>query len=513
MKAKPFAFWQPKERFSILQSGTRPVGSHESTGRVFYCAAYKGRTMNKIEELKERLALLLTENETLQAKADAEKRDFTVEETEKFDANQAAFKSAKSHIDRLQDHEDQQQILLQPLGRVTKPADPAKPEDEESLSPNGNQRRKPTTSIRPVEDFSLSKNGGFRSLGDMAWAVAKACSRGGSIDPRLERSERLAAATTYGNEGTGADGGFAVPPDFRNAIMQTVLAEETLLSKCDQVTVDGNQFVCPMDETSPWQTTGGIQATWDGEAVAATQSKPSLGERTVKANKIRCLVPMTEESMADASALDSWLRKKAPEKIAHKVDLAIYQGTGVGQPLGILNSPALVTVSKESSQTADTLIGLNVIKMHMRMYAPCRRNAVWVINQDIEAELTNLSLPGRDAVGNAVTGWGGLLYIPPGGLSASPFGTLLGRPVIPHQVAETLGDKGDIAFVDFTKYLTVLKSGPNPRVETSMHLWFDQDLLAFKFVLRIGGIPWWSTTLSARDGSTTYSPYVMLEAR
>src|SRR4030095_15085454 len=123
-------------------------------------------------------------------------------------------------------------------------------------------------------------------------ARGSANSRGSNMDPRLER---LAAVTTYGNESSGADGGFAVPPDFRNAIMQTITAEETLLAKCDQVNVDGNQFVCPMDETSPWQTSGGVQAYWDGEAVAATQSKPALGERTIKANKIRALVPMTEE--------------------------------------------------------------------------------------------------------------------------------------------------------------------------------------------------------------------------
>ncbi len=38
------------------------------------------------------------------------------------------------------------------------------------------------------------------------------------------------------------------------------------------------------------------------------------------------------------------------------------------------------------------------------------------------------------------------------------------------------------------------------------------DYLALR-VLRVGGMPWWSTTLSARDGSATYSPYVTLEAR
>ncbi len=89
----------------------------------------------------------------------------------------------------------------------------------------------------------------------------------------------------------------------------------------------------------------------------------------------------------------------------------------------------------------------------------------------------------------------------------------MGRPVIPSQACETIGDKGDIFFADFSQYLLLLKSGVNPRIETSMHLWFDQDLTAFKFVLRVGGIPWWSTTQPARDGSATYSPFVTLEAR
>lgn len=469
-----------------------------------------------IEELKGRLQTLKADNDAILAKAEAEQRDITIEEGEKFDANLSAFEATKRNVERLMANADAQDMLTGRKGRVTEPDEPAKSaEHTEQLSPNGNPRRRPTTDIRPVNDYATLKNGGFRSFGAFAHAVSLASSRGGTTDPRLERiaAEQLASASTYGSEGVGADGGFAVPPDFRTSIMETVMAEDTILSLCDQITVDGNQFTCPMDETSPWQTTGGIQAYWDGEAAAATQSKPALGERTVKLNKIRALVPMTEESMADASAMDAWLRRKAPVKIQHKVDLAIFQGTGNGQPLGLLNGPATVTVSKETSQTADTLIGVNVVKMYTRMYAPSRKNAVWLINPDIMPELMNLSLPGRDAVGNAVTGWGGLLYVPPGGLSASPYGTLLGRPVVPHQVAETLGDKGDINFIDFKQYLTILKSGPNPRTDVSMHLWFDQDLVAFKFVLRIGGVPWWSSALSARDGSTTYSPYVTLEAR
>lgn len=457
-----------------------------------------------IEELQSRLESLKADNDAILAKAAAEKRDLSAEESGLFDRNQESFDSTVANIQRLNKDAEQQSLLTKGTGRVTKPAAPAG--DPEELGSNPAPRKPSIVPVAGVHD----KNGGFRSLGEMALHVRRACMNGGAVDPRLER---LASATTYSTEGSGPDGGYAVPTDFRSAIMNLVLAEESLAGMCDQVTTSSNNFSCPADETSPWQTSGGIQAYWDSEAAAATQSKVSLQDRNIKLNKIRCLVPMTDELVEDASAMDSYLRRKAPEKIAFKINLALLQGTGAGQPMGLLNSPALVTVSKNNPQTADTITGKNILEMYSRLYAPSRSKAVWVINQDIEPMLYKLSIPGTDNEGNAATGFGSLVYMPPNGLSTSPYGTLMGRPVIASQACETLGDKGDIFFVDFSQYLLLIKSGVNPRVETSIHLWFDQDITAFKFVLRIGGMPWWSTTLSARDGSATYSPYVTLEAR
>ncbi len=332
------------------------------------------------------------------------------------------------------------------------------------------------------------------------------------MDPRLES---LANATTFGSEGTGADGGFAVPPDFRTSIMETILGEDSILSRCDQITCSGNTFTQPVDETTPWQTTGGIQALWDGEATAANQSKPQLTERVVKLHKLRALVPMTEELLEDASAMDSYLRKKAPEKISFKMNFALVQGTGAGMPLGVLNSPAKIAVAKNGGQVNNTLVATNIQKMYNRMYGPLRSRAVWLVNQEVEPELYKMSLPGTDNTGTAVTTWGvwGANYLPPGSLSSTPYATLMGRPIIPTQACNQLGFEGDIIFADFNEYLALLKSGPNPRLDISMHLWFDQDLTAFKFVLRAGGVPWWSAPAQPRAGSNTYSPFITLADR
>lgn len=473
--------------------------------------------MSKIQDIQARMEALNVQAQAIRQKADEEQRDLTVEEETELAQTLEGFERLRGQVELLAKLDEQTQAMIQGTGRKTEPDDPIATVEDADGAPKQERQRLSTPKIEKVpaqirNRYTANGNWNFASMGDFALSVKRAC-LGYVRDRRLDLSEQLASASTYGNEGTGADGGFAVPPDFRTTIMEKVMGEDSLLSRCDQVTCTGNTFTCPKDETTPWQSSGGILSYWDGEGAAATQSKPSLESVTVKLNKLRVLVPMTEEIIDDASAMDSYLRKKAPQKINFAVNLALLQGTGVGQPLGLLNSPALVTVSKETSQVADTIIGNNIIKMYARMPAPNLPNSVWVINQDILPQLLKLSVPGTDNDGNAVTGWGALVYIPPGGLSGSPFGTLFGRPVIASQACETLGDKGDIFFVDFSAYLALIKSGTNPRVETSMHLWFDQDLMAFKFVLRIGGLPWWSTSYAARDGSATYSPYITLEAR
>jgi HK97 family phage major capsid protein len=138
--------------------------------------------------------------------------------------------------------------------------------------------------------------------------------------------------------------------------------------------------------------------------------------------------------------------------------------------------------------------------MASRLPVASRVNAIWLIHPDAEPQLPLMTI-GEMPV-----------YMPPGGLRDSPFGRLLGRPVIPHQVCQTVGDAGDIMLVDLGQYLTAVKAG-GLRAETSIHLWFDQDLMAFRFIVRIAGQPWWSEVTTAANGSFTQSPFVQLEAR
>lgn len=354
---------------------------------------------------------------------------------------------------------------------------------------------------------------GMRSFGAFVQAVSNHY-RGVTND---DVTKLRNAATTYGGEGIGTDGGFLIPPSFSTEIWQKVQAEENLLNRCTPLVTDGNSMMIPKDETTPWQTSGGVQVYWEGEAQAPSASKPTFEMGALRLAKLMALVPVSEELMQDASGLESWLRAKAPGKMASKVNTAIISGTGVGQPLGIIPGytavgASVVQVSKATSQPSATVWMSNIESMFARMYAPWRRNAVWLINQDIEPQLAGMAfqasgatslLPGTNPVP---------AYLPPGGLSASPYGTLKGRPVVPIEACSAVGTLGDIILADFSQYWALTKSG-GIQTDTSIHLYFDQALTAFRFIFRVNGQPAWSSTITRQNGGNTLSWAVALQAR
>jgi len=455
-----------------------------------------------IEELKEKLLTLNENVKNIQAKADAEKRELNEQESKDVAGIFAEFESVEADIERRERIAAMSAKVNAPAARRTQT------DGLETVNAKTEERKPaaaPAARTPRIEAIDDRKTWGFRNFGDYARSVMAAASiqrgGGGAVDPRLVAN----APSSFGQEGSGADGGFAVPPEFRQAIMVKVMAEDSLLSRTDQQTSSSNSFTFPKDETTPWQTSGGIQASWEGESSQLSQSKPNLQNTTVKLNKLTALVPVTDELLEDAASLSNYLNTKAPAKIDFKINDAIINGTGAGQPLGFLNSGALVTVAKESGQAAATVNFANITKMWARMYSQCRKNSIWLINQDVEQQLPSLVITGSNS---------GVFpaYLPPGCLSSSPYGQLMGRPVVVTEACQQLGTAGDINLVDLSTYMTIVKAG-GIRADVSIHLWFDYDITAFRFVMRVGGQPWWTSAITRKNGSNKLSCFVNLAAR
>jgi HK97 family phage major capsid protein len=352
----------------------------------------------------------------------------------------------------------------------------------------------------------LARTFGWKSMGEQLSAIAKyEQSRGQVVDKRLVDVHTKAPGGL--SAGIGADGGFLLAPEFSDRIMQIVHEQDNLLDRTDNFDINGPSIKIPaIDETSraTGSRRGGVRAYWLDEADTLTSSKPKTRLISLTPHKLGVLAYITEELLEDGgSALEQIVSASAADEINFMVSDAVINGDGAGKPLGIMNSGALVTASKEAGQAAATIVPANIVNMYSRLHRSALGRAVWLVNQDIQPQLFTMTLDSGTA--------GQVVYMPPGGLSGQPYATLMGRPVVVTEFNQTLGTAGDILLADLKQYLAVTRGAIRSAV--SMHVQFLTDEMAYRFIFRVDGQPWWNSALTPFKGTATQSPFIALGTR
>lgn len=444
--------------------------------------------MDAILKLQSRIAGKVTESRAILDGARAEDRPLNDEERQK---NEAALAEIRKLEQQIADTEAQEQLeaKLAQSKRAATPEAAAKPTVQ-------------LVSVRSAEDGNQAMSFGL-------WLLeARDAAQGRGVGPRLEAGMREARSQGL-NIANPADGGFLVTTDVSQTIFQRMYESGQVLSRCNKLpplstSADGISIPA-VDETSraTGSRAGGVQGYWVSEGTAPTASKPKLREVQLKLNALACLGYATDSLLQHAAVLGQFMIQAFSQELSFLAENAVLRGTGAGQPQGIINSGALVSVSKETGQLASTILFENIVKMWARMWSRSRQNAVWFINQDIEPQLMSMALN---------LGTGGIpVYMPPGGLSVAPFGSIFGRPVIPIEYASTIGTVGDIVLADMSQYFVI--DGGSPQSASSMHVAFSTFEEAFRVKYRVDGQSAWRTTLTPFQGSNTQSPFVALATR
>lgn len=343
----------------------------------------------------------------------------------------------------------------------------------------------------------------FNSFADQLGAIMRADPR----NPSYNLDRRLNVRATGMSEGVPTDGGYLVQQDFSTELLRRVYERSPIVSRVRRIPLSANSNGIKLNAisessrvSSVW---GGIIMYWLGEAATKTASRPEFRRIELDLKKIAGLFYATDELLQDTTALASVAQEGFSEALDLELERVVIRGTGAGQPLGIMNSGALITVSKEVGQLANTVVYENIVNMWARLYSRSMSNAVWAISQSVLPQLMTMGM---------MVGVGGVpVWIPPSGAAGAPYGTLLGRPIFPIECCSALGTTGDIILGDFSQYLTADKGAP--QFASSIHVQFVYDEQVFRIVYRVDGQPSWNTTLTPHDNSNTVSPFVVLETR
>lgn len=321
------------------------------------------------------------------------------------------------------------------------------------------------------------------------------------------------AAATGLNVGTGYEGGFLVRTDFSTMLLDKAMTEAVLAPRCSSVTLSegSDSFEAPyIDETSraTGSRFGGVRIYRSGEADTVTASKPKFGRFEIRLEDLMGISYATERSLRDAGVLAQVIAKSFASEFAYTVDDEILNGDGNARMIGILSAPATVSVAKEGSQVAATIVAENILKMYARMPSKLRNSAVWIHNQDCEPQFPQMNIKIKNVAGTENVG-GLPIWTPPNVLSPVP--SLYGKPLVAAEQAKTLGTVGDLYFANLAEYLLVKKGGLD--MAESVHVRFLYNEKTFRFLFPINGAPTWKSALTPANGSSTLSPFITLATR
>lgn len=301
----------------------------------------------------------------------------------------------------------------------------------------------------------------------------------------------------------GASGGFLVPETLRSELLSLALEDSVVRPRATVIPMSGGRVLVPsVDSTSNVSSVyGGITTYWTEEAGQLTASEAKFARTALDAHKLTAYTEVPNELLADGVAFEAFLQSSFPAALAHAEDYAFLNGNGVGQPEGLYNAAAGVSVTKESGQPNDTIVWENVVKMYARMLPASLNKAVWLASPDTFPELATMALS---------VGTGGSAVWLNNGVQGPPM-TILGRPVIFTEKAPVLGDAGDLTFVDLSYYL--IGDRQMMTATSSPHFKFQTDETAFKVVSRVDGRAWLNSSITPKNGGPALSPIVKLGAR
>jgi HK97 family phage major capsid protein len=291
--------------------------------------------------------------------------------------------------------------------------------------------------------------------------------------------------------GLPSSGGFAVPESLSAQWLDDALPLEIVRPRATVWTMESaTRKVAGWDGANQSSTFhGGLAMEFIAEAAPATKQVGKLRAIELAAKKGAIFVDVSSELIDDGAGFDAQLELAMKRSLSQGIDYNLLCGAGGGAPLGVINSPGVITVAKETGQTKQTIIWENLCKMFARMYAPGQQRAVWVANSSAIPQLLSLSI----AIGT------GGSHIPAMTESNGEF-KLLGRPVLFTPNLPALGTASDIIFVDLSQYAMGLRK--SIRLERSNIPGWTNDLVSYRAIVRFDGQGTWSAAITPRNGDS-----------
>lgn len=350
----------------------------------------------------------------------------------------------------------------------------------------------------------------FGGPNGMILALAQANGNVRTLNTRQTRVvaalKELAQRTITAQDGNASNAEVLLPLQQIESIFQVPVEVQGIVSSARRFAVRGRQLYIPYlvqtDATGSNRPMAGIaDVQIVGEAGLKTEFEPKFDQRLLTVFKYAGYTEIADETLADdmTGELAPTVQNVIGGEIINKVnDHMTTTGTGSSQPLAAFhtNNPSLLKVPRNTANSFRIQDVFNMYSRHVMGAA-----SAWYIHPSVIPQLFNMTLSGTTLVSYVTN------------LSGRPQMQLLGLPVIVTPLMKVLGLEGDVALGNGAFYAMALRQALT--IESSIHYKFRNDITAYRFYMRAGGIPipdgTYSYKAAASNKEWETSPFVVLD--
>jgi HK97 family phage major capsid protein len=337
--------------------------------------------------------------------------------------------------------------------------------------------------------------GGFSNIAELMWAVKEV--KSGRQDERLTilREQREQSM------GTGAAGGFALPTQFIDNVLQAPTQAGVIRPRATVIpagTPPDAELVMPsLDQTSGKNNYGGVSITHGGEGITLTETDAALRQITYTPKQLNAYIVISNKLLRNWATAGQFVTMQLTNSLGSAEDYDFLRGDGVNKSLGIINSPAAIGYSRATPNLIDFV---DIYGMLAKVKQG--GNLCWLASQTIIPELASMTDAGTHAV------WLGSSMNDLKGAAAGMPSSLMGYPLFFVDRLPALGSKGDLVLADLSYYF--IHDG-SWALDLSTELLFLTDRSVFRIIHNVDAKPALTEPLQLEGAAgSTVSPFVVL---
>ena len=265
-------------------------------------------------------------------------------------------------------------------------------------------------------------------------------------------------------------GGYTIPDDFRLPVLDLPVEAPHIIDRATVVPCPTGEITMPKSNQTDDNEYGGMTGSWISEAGEKPKTDTTFEQVKIAAHEYAMHTQISHRLLSRSPiGMERWIATKGRQVCLDALDTAFTNGDGNGKPLGILQTSGIREVTRAG---AGAVSNADLVKLKYALRPQHRARGVYLLEDGVLEALELLEdTQNRPLFKNSIAN--------------GPYDMIAGYPYVSSTRMPTIGNDGDVAFVDLSEYYVAMEE--DIVVKRSDDFAFTNNVATIAIFVVVGG--------------------------